>query len=76
MAHSDGYLTRRRLLLSGLTACGWLSLLGSVAVLSGCGDDKSEGQVKAVDVTKTQDGMDSMKAYQGQMQTKVKARNR
>ncbi len=63
--------TRRQFLVSGLSLIGCFLSLGSLAVMSGCGDDKGPGQVEnAGDVTKTPDAMESMKAYQGQMQNR------
>jgi hypothetical protein len=71
MTPPDGSLGRRRcFFLSGLVGLGWVLPLGLVATLSGCSDDKSEGQVKAVDVTKTRDAMDSMNAYKNQMKNR------
>jgi len=55
---------RRRLLASGLSLFGSVLAMGSVSLLSGCGDDKSAGQLEnPPDPTKTPDGMDSMKAF-------------
>jgi hypothetical protein len=56
---------RRRFLVSGLSLFGSALALGSASLLSGCGgEDKSAGQLENVkDPTKTQDGMDSMKAF-------------
>jgi hypothetical protein len=65
---------RRRFLISGLSLLGCTFSLASAAVLSGCGVEKSGGQLEDPgDVTKTPDAMDSMKAYQGQMKERGKA---
>jgi hypothetical protein len=55
---------RRRFLVSGLSLFGSAFALGSAAALSGCGDDVGPKQSTedAKDMTKTPDGMDSMKA--------------
>ena len=58
---------RRRLLVSGLSLFSAALTLGSASLLSGCGDEKSAGQLENVpDPTKTQGGMDSMNFYKGQ----------
>jgi hypothetical protein len=65
-------------LVSGLSLFGTVVTLGSAGLLSGCGEDKSAGQLENVqDPTKTQSGQDSMKAYMDQMQSKTgKAKRR
>jgi hypothetical protein len=67
---------RRRLLVSGISLLGSVLTLGSMSLLSGCGDEKGGGQVEnPVDPTKTQSGMDSMKATLEQMkQRKAKTK--
>jgi hypothetical protein len=57
--------SRRQFLVSGVSFAGMGLALISASLLSGCGnDDKGAGQVETpVDPTKTQSGMDSMKAY-------------
>jgi hypothetical protein len=65
----------RRFFVSSTSFAGFLLALGPVSLLSGCGDDKGPGQVETpVDPTKTQSGMDSMKAYQEQMKIQQKKR--
>ena len=70
--HGETHWPRRRLLVSGLSLFGAALTLGSAGLLSGCGDEKSAGQLEnATDPTKTQGGMDSMKAYMGEMKAKT-----
>jgi hypothetical protein len=58
---------RRHFLVSGLSLFGAGLTMGSAVLLSGCGDEKSAGQLENVpDPTKTQSGMDSMNAYKSQ----------
>lgn len=60
---------RRQFLASGFSFFGLALTLGSAVVMSGCGDDKSGGQVENKgDVTETPDAQDSMKAYMEQGQ--------
>jgi hypothetical protein len=60
--------SRRRFLGSGMSLVGFGLALGSASLLAGCGSgDKEAGPVEgAVDPTKTQGGMDSMKGYMDQ----------
>jgi hypothetical protein len=76
--HGETHWLRRRLLVSGLSLFGTVLTLGSAGLLSGCGDEKSAGQLENVpDPTKTQSGQDSMKAYMEQMKSKTgKAKRR
>jgi hypothetical protein len=55
---------RRRFLVSGLSLFGSAFALGSAAALSGCGEDVGPKQAAAdsTDMTKTPDGLESMKA--------------
>jgi hypothetical protein len=56
------------LLVSSISVFGSVLGLSTVSLLSGCGDEKSGGQIEnPVDPTKTQSGMDSMKATMDQM---------
>ncbi|MHB1559605.1 MAG: hypothetical protein ACYC61_19325 [Isosphaeraceae bacterium] len=60
---------RRRFLASSLSFFGLALTLGSAALMSGCGDDKSAGQLENKgEITKTPDAQDSMKAYMEQGQ--------
>jgi hypothetical protein len=66
---------RRQLLVSGLSLFGSAVTLVSASLLSGCGDEKSAGQLENVsDPTKKQDGMDSMKASLNQMKQRKAAK--
>ncbi len=68
MSQHDVPAPRRRFLVSGLSVLGCVLSLGSLAAISGCGEDKSGGQVEnAGDATKTPDAQDSMKAAMEQM---------
>jgi hypothetical protein len=60
--------SRRRFLGSGMSLVGFGLVLSSASLLGGCGDDKGNvTQIEdPVDATKTQGGMDSMKAYTAQ----------
>jgi hypothetical protein len=63
---------RRRILISGFSVVGSALVLGSVGLVSGCGSDKSEGQIdNPVDPMKNQGALDSMKAYQDQIKKKT-----
>ncbi len=63
---------RRRFLVSGLSMFGFALSLGSVGMITGCGDDKGGGQLENKgDVTKTPDAQDSMKAYMDGMQKRT-----
>lgn len=63
----DSSQQRRRFLASGLSLFGLALTLGSAAAMSGCGDDKSAGQLENKgEVTQTPDAQDSMKAYMEQ----------
>ena len=66
---------RRQLLMSGISVFASALGLSSVSLLSGCGDEKSGGQVEnPVDPTKTQSGMDSMKNTLEQMKQRKAAK--
>jgi hypothetical protein len=68
MSHHDVPAPRRRFLVSGLSVLGCVLSLGLLAAISGCGEDKSGGQVdNPGDVAKTPDAQDSMKAAMEQM---------
>lgn len=65
----DSSQQRRQFLASGLSLFGLALTLGSAAAMSGCGDDKSGGQVENKgEITQTPDAQDSMKAYMEQGQ--------
>jgi len=59
---------RRRLLVSGASLLGTGWVLGSVGLLSGCGEDKGKvAQIEnPVDPAKTPGGMDSMNFFKSQ----------
>jgi hypothetical protein len=59
------WLRRRQLLVSGLSLLGSVLTLGSVSLLSGCGDDKSQGQLENVPDPAVA-GKDSMDFYKSQ----------
>jgi F0F1-type ATP synthase membrane subunit c/vacuolar-type H+-ATPase subunit K len=62
---------RRRFLTSGLSLFGIAFAMGSAALVSGCSDDKSAGQVENKgDIAKTPDAQDSMKASMEQMKNR------
>jgi hypothetical protein len=68
MTHRDLPPTRRRFLVSALSSLG---CLGSLALISGCSDDKAAGQLdNPGDITKTPDAQDSMKASMDMYQKK------
>jgi hypothetical protein len=63
MNHRELPVPRRRFLVSALSLVGCAFSLGSLALISGCSDDKGPGQLENPgDVTKTPDAQDSMKA--------------
>ena len=59
------WLRRRQLLVSGLSLFGSMLTLGSVSLLSGCGEDKSAGQLQNVPDPAVA-GKDSMDFYKSQ----------
>jgi hypothetical protein len=71
----ESYWQRRQLLVSGISLFGSAVALVSASLLSGCGDEKSGGQIENVgDPTKKQDGMDSMKATLDQIKQRKAAK--
>jgi hypothetical protein len=72
MNYQDAPAPRRRFLTSSVSVLGSALALGSMAAVSGCGDDKGAGMVdnNPAEFAKTQDAQDSMKAALEQMKNR------